>query len=114
MLTLDTGFAVAAPQQCLAALEVSLVSSGGSNVAIPEPSRLEQEFLAHLPFIERAAAYAARSNHLAAQDAEDFASCVKVKLLENDYAVLRKFQGRSSLRTFLSVVIQRELIEFQR
>lgn len=98
----------------VAALDISLISSGGSPVAIPEPSSLEQEFLAHLPFIERATSYVARTNHLSSQDAQDFASCVKVKLIEDDYAVLRKFQGRSSLRTFLGVVIQREFIEFQR
>ena len=114
MLTLDTAFDLAAPQRCLAALEVSLISSGGRTVAIPEPAPLEREFLAHLPFIERATSYVARSNHLSSQDGDDFASCVKLKLIENDYGVLRQFQGRSSLRTFLGVVIQREFIEFQR
>jgi RNA polymerase sigma factor (sigma-70 family) len=114
MLTLDSSLSIAAPHTCLAALEASPVSSGGRLVAVREPSPLEQEFLAHLPFIERAAAHVARTNHLSAEDADDFSSCVKMKLIENDYAVLRKFQGRSSLRTFLGVVIQREFIEFQR
>jgi DNA-directed RNA polymerase specialized sigma24 family protein len=31
-------------------------------------------------------------------------------LIENDYAILRQFEGRSSLSTFLVVVIQRLLI----
>jgi RNA polymerase sigma factor (sigma-70 family) len=44
-------------------------------------------------------------------DAEDFASTVKVALIENDYAILRPFEGRSSLSTFLVVVIQRFLID---
>jgi RNA polymerase sigma factor (sigma-70 family) len=114
MLTLEASFSIAAPHARLAALEPSPVSSGGRLVAVREPSPAEQEFLAHLPFIERAASHVARSNHLSAEDAEDFLSCVKVKLIENDYGVLRKFEGRSSLRTFLGVVIQREFIEFQR
>lgn len=44
-------------------------------------------------------------------DAEDFASTVKVALIDNDYAILRPFEGRSSLSTFLVIVIQRLLID---
>jgi RNA polymerase sigma factor for flagellar operon FliA len=40
-------------------------------------------------------------------EADDFASHPKLKLIEDDYAILRKFQGRSSLRTYLTVVIER-------
>jgi RNA polymerase sigma factor for flagellar operon FliA len=40
-------------------------------------------------------------------DAEDFASEVKVALLEDDCAILRKFEERSSLQSFLSIVIER-------
>lgn len=36
---------------------------------------------------------------------DDVLSWVHVKLVEDDYAVLRKFEGRSSLRTYLGVVI---------
>jgi RNA polymerase sigma factor for flagellar operon FliA len=34
-----------------------------------------------------------------------------VKLIENDYAVIRKFRGRSSLRTYLTVVVHRVVID---
>jgi len=44
-------------------------------------------------------------------DAEDFASATKLALMENDYAVLRLFEGRSSLTTFLAVIVQRFLID---
>ena len=53
----------------------------------------------------------ARRHHLSAADAEDFASVVRVKLLEDDSAVLRKFAGRSSPRTFLTTVIQRIFLD---
>ena len=42
-------------------------------------------------------------------DAEDFAASVRLALLENDYAILRSYQGRSSLATYLTVVIERLL-----
>jgi len=42
-------------------------------------------------------------------DAEDFASSVKLALVENDYAVLRKYEGRSSLATYLTVIAERLL-----
>jgi RNA polymerase sigma factor (sigma-70 family) len=44
-------------------------------------------------------------------DAEDFVSAVRIELMENDYATLRLYEGRSSLSTFLTVVIQRFLID---
>ena len=48
-----------------------------------------------------------RRAHLLGADAEDFASEVKVALLEDDFAILRKFEGRSTLQSFLSIVIER-------
>jgi RNA polymerase sigma factor (sigma-70 family) len=42
-------------------------------------------------------------------DAEDFASTVKLALIENDYAILRSYEGRAPLGAFLTVVAQRML-----
>lgn len=36
---------------------------------------------------------------------------MKLKLLEDDYQVLRKFQGRSSLKTYLTTVVQRLFLD---
>jgi len=38
---------------------------------------------------------------------DDVASAVKLALVENDYAILRRFEGRSSLTTYLAMVITR-------
>jgi len=38
-------------------------------------------------------------------DAEDFVSWATLKLIEDDYAVLRRFRGESAVRTYLAVVI---------
>jgi RNA polymerase sigma factor (sigma-70 family) len=54
-----------------------------------------------------------RHHRLRWQDAEDFGSYARLRLLDNDYEVLRRFAGRSSLRTFLAVVLQRLLLDFR-
>lgn len=66
---------------------------------------LESIFISHLPCIERIAGFVTRKHGLQGPDAEDFLSIVKTKLLENDYSILAKFRGESSLPTFLAVVI---------
>jgi RNA polymerase sigma factor (sigma-70 family) len=66
-------------------------------------------FGANLPLVDRVVAGVCRRAGLRAADAEDFASTVKIALMENDYAILRTYEGRSSLGTFLTVVVQRLL-----
>lgn len=72
----------------------------------------EETFLAHLPLIERVARHTCRRHHLAAQDAEEFESALKLKLISDDYAAIRKFEGRSSLPTFLTAVIQHYFLDY--
>ncbi len=72
----------------------------------PEPT-LEQIFLAHRQLIERVAAHACRRLGFSREETEDFVSAVRLKILEDDYAVLRKHQGKSTLSTYLTVVVQR-------
>jgi len=66
---------------------------------------LEPLFVSQLGWIERTAAAVCRRHGLAREDTEDFASWAKLKLIENDYAVFRKFRGESSITTYLAVVI---------
>jgi DNA-directed RNA polymerase specialized sigma24 family protein len=47
-------------------------------------------------------------------DAEDFGSSVKLHLLENDCAILRKWEGRSSFATYITIVIRRLLVDQRR
>ncbi|MFL6247492.1 MAG: sigma-70 family RNA polymerase sigma factor [Thermoanaerobaculia bacterium] len=68
-------------------------------------------FETSLGVIDRVIAIVCRRAHLFGPDAEDFASEVKLALIEDDYAILRKYEGRSSLDTFLTVVIQRMLAD---
>jgi len=70
-----------------------------------------QLFEANLGTIERVIGVVCRRASLFGPEAEDFASEVKLALIENDYGILAKYEGRSSLDTFLTVVIQRLLAD---
>jgi RNA polymerase sigma factor (sigma-70 family) len=65
--------------------------------------------VSNLGLIDRVIAGVCRRAGIFGADAEDFASSVKLALIENDYAILRPFAGRSSLSTFLTVIVQRLL-----
>ena len=73
----------------------------------------EALFLSQLVVIERVISFVSSRHHLPGLDADDFASHVKLKLIEDDYGILRKFQGRSSIRTYLTVVIQRLFLDYR-
>ena len=73
----------------------------------------EALFLSQLDLIERVVAFVCARHHLAASEADDFGSYVKLTFVENSYAALAKFQGRSSLRTYLTVVIQRLFLDYR-
>jgi len=81
---------------------------------LPTPRReltLEQLYLAYQAHIERVAKHVCRRYHFDRHEIEDFVSIVRIKILEDDYAVLRKFQGKSTLETYLTVVVQRLLLD---
>jgi RNA polymerase sigma factor for flagellar operon FliA len=73
----------------------------------------EELFLQHLATIDRIAAFVCRRNHLSDADAEEFAQQVKTDLIDNDYAVIRKFEGRSAFPTYLTTVIQRLFYQYR-
>ena len=69
---------------------------------------------ANLGVVERAVAAVCPAASISGADAEDFASSVKVALLENDGAIVRQWQGRSSFATYVTVVVRRLLVDHQR
>jgi len=62
-------------------------------------------YLAHRTTIEQAIRAVCRRHRLRPEDAEDFASNVRIHLMDNDFAVLRRFRGRSSMGTYLLAVV---------
>lgn len=69
-----------------------------------DPSTLLQSNLA---LVEGIAARVCRRARVHDADAEDFIASVKLALVEDDYAILRKYEGRASLSTYLTIVIER-------
>lgn len=52
----------------------------------------------------------ARSVPISNEDVDDFCSDILLVILDNDYALLRKFRGDASLATYLSVIARRVVV----
>ena len=73
----------------------------------------EALLLRQLPTVERIVAALARRHHLRPAEADEFAATVRLRLVEHDYEILRRFQGRSTIQTYLTVVVQRLFLDFR-
>ncbi|HEX2211755.1 MAG TPA: sigma-70 family RNA polymerase sigma factor [Longimicrobium sp.] len=74
----------------------------------------EALFLKHLGWIDKVASIACSNQGVSGADAEDFTARVRMKLMEDDYAVVRRFRGESEFRTYLAAVVARHLVNFVR
>ena len=73
----------------------------------------ERTFLDNFALIERIIAIIARRHSLSVTDAEDFSAWAQARLVQNDYAILRKFAGRSTLSTYLSAVLTNSFRDYR-
>ncbi len=73
----------------------------------------EETYRRNLELIQSAIDFVSRTMHLSEADREDFVSSVHLKLIEDDYGVLRKFQGVSTLKTYLVAVVKRFGLDFR-
>jgi RNA polymerase sigma factor (sigma-70 family) len=80
-------------------------------VPLLSPTEGEELFINELETIESAIRFACGRATLTDAEAEDFASEVKLRLIENEYAVLRRYEGRAKFRTFIDIVIHRMLLD---
>ena len=71
----------------------------------------ERQFLDHLPVIDQVVQFIGRRHRLPADAIEELQSAVHLKIIDNDYEVLRKFDGRSNIRTYLTSVVQRHFLD---
>lgn len=76
-----------------------------------DPGKL---FLENLQWIEKVAGVVCRKHGVWGDDAEDFASVAKLKLMEDDYADLRKFRGDCQVTTYLATLVVRRFHEYAR
>ena len=72
---------------------------------------MEALFRESLATIDRVVERVCRRAGVYGPDAEDFAANVKLALMEDDYTILRKWAGRSALATYLTIVVQRLLLD---
>jgi RNA polymerase sigma factor for flagellar operon FliA len=70
-------------------------------------------FLENLGTIDRVVAAVARRHRLSTHEHDEFRSLVRLRLLEDDARVLRAFEKRSSLATYLTIVISRIFLDFR-
>jgi RNA polymerase sigma factor (sigma-70 family) len=68
--------------------------------------------LDHLDLVDQIVRTIGRRRHLSAAEQDDFASFVRLRLVDDNYAILRKFQNRSTLWTYLATVIERLSLDF--
>lgn len=73
--------------------------------AEPDALTRQRRFLEVLPVVDRILGVIARRHALGPSEEDEFSAWVRGRLVENDYAILHKFGGRSSIQTYLSVVI---------
>jgi RNA polymerase sigma factor (sigma-70 family) len=78
----------------------------------PGKGSVEQLYQAQLETIRKLAAFACRRYGFGREEVEDFTQHVLLKIWADGCAVLRKYQGRSSLASYLAVVIQRALQDY--
>jgi RNA polymerase sigma factor (sigma-70 family) len=74
---------------------------------------LEALFVANLPVIEKILSAIGRRHNLSRDDVDEFGGWSKLRIVENDYAVLAKFRGESSLATYLTVVLSMLFREYR-
>jgi len=83
-------------------MESSPTEANPSAAALPGGEAL---FLANLERIDGIIAAICRRKGCFGPDADEFGAQVHLKLIDNDYAVLRKFQHKSRLSTYLTAVV---------
>jgi RNA polymerase sigma factor (sigma-70 family) len=89
-------------------------ASGDGTAPVPgDPEPYQAMFVSNLDVVESVIRYVCQRQKLSGSEAEEFDSEVKVRLVDHDYEVFRKFEHRSSLRTYLTIVIQRIYLDYR-
>jgi DNA-directed RNA polymerase specialized sigma24 family protein len=78
-------------------------------IALSPQERFETQLLTAEELIHRIC----ERHRFAHDETDDFCAFAMLKLIDDDYARLRSFQGRSRLKTFLTVILYRLLLDYQ-
>ncbi len=74
--------------------------------------KAEELLLSQLDLIERVTRSICRRHRIPEQEIEQFDSWVKLKLVDNDYAVLRRYRSESKFSTYITTVIDNLLKDY--
>jgi RNA polymerase sigma factor for flagellar operon FliA len=77
----------------------------------PGMSGPREFLLANLPLIEQIVASICRRKGMNPDEIDEFAAVFKLRLVDNDYAVIRAFRERSSFATYIAAVIGKALLD---
>jgi RNA polymerase sigma factor (sigma-70 family) len=77
------------------------------------PVTPEELFRTNLRTIDDVIRFVAQRSRLSGDERDEFAAEVHLKLLEHDCKILRRFEHRANLKTFLVTVIQRLFLDFR-
>jgi RNA polymerase sigma factor (sigma-70 family) len=95
----------------------SSVTTGGQDTQVAASAGTsvndEAVFLSSLSVIDDVTAHVCRRHRLSPVETEDFRSDVRLHFIQRNYEPLRRFEGRSSLQTYLNVVIQRLFLDYR-
>jgi len=75
-----------------------------------EPSEF---LLENLPLIQQIVDAVCRRRGMYREETEEFAAEVRLRLVRDDYAVIRRFAGRSSFKTYMTSVVTRLLLDYR-
>jgi len=101
------------PRQRVRLVPTRGASGDGTAAVDRDTDHYEAMFVSNLDLVESVIRYVRQRQKLSGSEAEEFDSEVKLQLVDHDYEVFRKFQHRSSLRTYLTIVIQRIYLDFR-
>ena len=73
----------------------------------------EATFLSALPVIDDVTGQVCRRHRLSSTEADEFRSDVRLHFIDRNYEVLRKFEGRCALSTYVNVVVQRIFLDWR-
>jgi RNA polymerase sigma factor for flagellar operon FliA len=73
----------------------------------------EAKFLEALPVIDDVTGQVCRRHRLSPTESDEFRSDVRLHFIERNYEVLRKFEGRCALPTYVNVVVQRVFLDWR-
>jgi RNA polymerase sigma factor for flagellar operon FliA len=71
----------------------------------------ERFFLDNLEVVDQVVRAVARRHRLSADEADELGASIRLKLIDRDYEVLRRFERRCNLRTYLTAVVVRFFLD---